>query len=208
MKSSKRAAMGSAIAVALIALGASDGAASTDKASRSRCLDAGQSTVAANSKVRIFRSRNGTFACRLPSGKPVPLGDQDQYPDIAAVRNARVSGVYVAYEVRASGRSGLSSSVNVRNVATRRQAVMLPSTTRAEGAAVPRYGAVSDLEVTGTGAVAWIVTNAQGILELRKSDHAGASVVSSGAIDPDSLAASGQTIYWTQDGVARSATLT
>lgn len=173
-----------------------------------RCVTAGRVTVAANSRVRVFKTGNGTFACRLPNGRRQPLGDQDQYPDIVTARNVQVAGAFVGYELAAAGRSGTGSSVNVRNVVTGRRIRAIASTDRVESPSAPRSGIVLDLYVTAAGDIAWIVTNPQGITELRKADTAGTSVVSSGAIDSSSLAGSGQVIYWTQGGTPRSATLT
>lgn len=173
-----------------------------------RCVIAGRATVAANSRVRVFRTGNGTFACRLPSGRPQPLGDQDQYPDVVTARRVHVAGAFVGYELAAARRSGSGSSVNVRNVVTGRLVRAVASTDRAGNPPAAGSGSVLDLYVTATGDIAWIVTNPQGITELRKADTAGTSVVSSGAIDRSSLGGSGEVVYWVQEGTARLVTLT
>lgn len=61
--------------------------------------------------------------------------------------------------------------------------------------------------MTASGAVAWI-RSVDGIPEVRKLDSGGENVMDTGTdIDPESLAVSGTTLYWTKAGGPRSAVL-
>jgi hypothetical protein len=70
---------------------------------------------------------------------------------------------------------------------------------------------VTDLELTGDGGLAWIVSgrpDRDDYFYVQKNDGGGRAVLDEGTtIDPSSLALSGRRIYWMNAGVPRSATL-
>jgi hypothetical protein len=70
---------------------------------------------------------------------------------------------------------------------------------------------VTDLELTRSGAVAWIVHNRflrPPTLEVHKVDADGDAILATGGdIDARSLALSGNRIYWLQAGQPKTATL-
>ena len=123
----------------------------------------------------------------------------------------RLAGRHVAFvsEYTAATGDALGAVVSVRDLRT--------------GAFVRRFASpgdpntddVTDLELRSNGAVAWIARVVAGmpaitIKEVRvfPATDPHSTVVDSGTdVEPRSLALSSTTLYWTRDGVARSASL-
>lgn len=197
------AAAGGAVALAsLLDAGASEAG------DRARCSASRSETVAANRSVRVFRIRSREpgvhvtryLACYRRTGRTRALGRFD--PAIGGVRQIRLAGTFVGYDVRTSSRNASDAQVRVKNTRTGRT-----RTARS----VPNVLPASDLEVTSRGSVVWIrpVPGPGDGYEVRKLDADGEDLLDEGVdvIEPRSLAVSGSTAYWTRGGQPRSTTL-
>ena len=162
-------------------------------------------TIAANGAVRVYRRGGRTeyvaYACLTRTGRTRRLG---QFDSDGGPRAFALAGRFVAYDhlicTHFECRGGLRV-LDVRSGAIRR----IPL---AAG-----RGHATAVEVTESGAVAWIRTfsapdNSAVFAEVRKHDADGETVLDSGpGIDRNSLARSGAAVYWTHDGSPRSASL-
>lgn len=152
------------------------------------------------------------YACLHRTGRRVHLGDvgpAGQFSD--RISPVRLAGRHVAFaaEYTASTGDALGAVVTVRDLRT--------------GALVHRFQSpgdpntydVTDLELRAGGPVAWVARIIQGTpvtttFEVRtfSTGESQSTIVDSGAaIDRRSLALSGATLYWSNDGSPRSTTL-
>lgn len=196
-----RAALGVALTVLGAALLTAPGAQA--KASQ-RCAEAKGRTVAANGMTRVYvrQSGGGTYACALPGGQSFPLGDQDQYPDLADVAHVAVAGRYVAYTLIITNRTGMAAGVAVVDARARRAVRRLPF----DGEEAADVGS---LVVTAAGTVAWIAERPTGLRRVWVARaKAVPAVVGEGSdIDGASLALGSGRVFWMQGDTPRTAPL-
>lgn len=199
-----------AVAVALLALLLP---AAAEAKKRPGCKPKGSRTVEANKAIRVYRISRDTgdakvtriYACRLKTRRRTrmsSLSDDSTYATGTLAYRIQLRGRFVAYGLTyvddarakfAPQEPGPPDKV-VRIDITRRQA----RKTLAETANL------SDLALTGRGAVAWIVPNAVAL-----ADAAGTRTLAAGTdIAPGSLAVSSSFVYWMQAGSAFARKLT
>jgi hypothetical protein len=177
------------------------------------------STLLANKEVRVFqRTRRiqgvlasvSTYACNRLTGRLRSFGDGESGKDSGSTRRPTVAGRYVAYISTPGGPTGPIVIWNSRSGATRVQGTLRESDRRrADGSEPP----VTGLVLTANGHVAWIVgpIDERGTYVVHAdvpTSPEGAPILASGGdVAPDSLAAAGGAVYWTQRSTAGSAPL-
>ena len=177
---------------------------SDDSRSASDACTRSGTTVAANSRaevVRDGRSDYTAYGCHRRPRRLTRIGRYDIF-DATGPRSFRLSGRFVAWDYLACNKTvDCQARVGVADLRTGKK----------RGTNLTSFGALAatDREVTPTGAAAWIrAAGASTTLEVRKFDAAGESLLDSGTdIEPDSLAVSGSTVYWTRAGQPKSAPL-
>jgi hypothetical protein len=175
---------------------------------RSRCTTR-FTTIAANADVRVYRRGTtrlySAYACNMRTGRRFSLGSFDGDEDFSAYE-FRLRGRFVAYD-RMTCVNGTECRAAVRVLDTR-----LARARRSETLPL-RLRRVDGLELSATGAVAWIrerrdLATGTSAVEVRKLDAGGEAILDSApAIDRGSLAIGGSTAYWLRGGVAQSASL-
>ena len=177
-----------------------------------RCATAHGRTVAATRDARVYRDRGRTFACRYDTNRRFWLKDEPAEPDALDVEEIRLAGRYIGYELAFYGRIDSRFWVRVRDLRTGRWLVHRDAVTFDPVNEDPKASSgVTDLELTRTGAVAWIAHNPYLRplrLEVHKVDADGHAVLATGAdIDPRSLALSDARVYWLQGGQPKTSAL-
>lgn len=177
-----------------------------------RCERKPGETLLRTSQVRVFRSDSVTrpayYGCRVSRTRATRLGDAR----VASLDPIRVKGNLIAYQLRSVRKEAISFTLTVKSLATGRTV-----TRWAEDSAEPggRYFGVTDVALTRSGAVGWMVTrqiseiDRRTLSEVRKTDADGRAIVldAGPGVDPESLAATASTLYWTNDGRDSSAPL-
>ena len=192
---------GSAVAVVVAAsaggaVAASRGARAEHRSVSRGCYPKGSTTIAQDKAGRFYSSRHGFrsgpwYVCLFKQGTPREL----RYA-IPLASSAKVSGRYVAWFDRVRGPGG---QVAVYDMATGH---------RNFDERTGRYGS---LVLRANGSIAWIASKLgppanPPTWEVSRHDSTGTAIVASGPqIDPHSLAADGQWLYWTDVGSPRSA---
>lgn len=176
-----------------------------------RCQASGARTLAMNEVARVVELRRGSaasvLACTFRSNKFFSIGDNYYArPDaIAAVKALRLTRRYVGVLQEGSGKSGAAANALVYDLRLRRLKWIVGVSTGAGDA--PTRLTATDLELAPNGAVAGlfgIEDDGTTRYELRKTDSSGTNtLVDTGTIEPDSLAASGRNLYWTRNGPQR-----
>jgi hypothetical protein len=157
---------------------------------------------------------------------PEPWDDSGKYMNLNTFgeRNVVLAGTVVAYEdyYTTEGLCGFQFHVVVEDLRTGAVLRHEPVATRT----VPEpesecgefgIGDTTAIVVEADGAVAWTVEAPASFVEahliepgsqVRAADASGSRLLAAGtAVDPSSLALGGSTVYWTQGGQPRSATL-
>jgi hypothetical protein len=155
----------------------------------------------------VWDAGDTVYACLL-GRRPLELGirtsDDSSGADVLDVRRLRLAGRYVAWEDQCNCPSNPTNTIFVKDLRTRRNLVATATLTSS------RPGPTDDLELTSSGAVAWIAsdifTNATR-REVHKGDAAGAAELDSGNRIGRRLTREGSTIRWTNAGIARTARL-
>jgi hypothetical protein len=191
------AVMVAAVAVFAIGTADSESAAATCTTKRT--------TIAANSSAEVFtREVDGgyeAYGCDRRSRRISRLGTYDAVNGTGP-RSFRLSGRFAAWDRLVCIKlDECHAQVGVADLRTGRKR---SSTRTVEGATE-----ATDLEVTKAGHVAWIRrVGDTPTLEIRTLDSNGETAIDSGSdIDNDSLAVSGNTLYWLRGGAPRSAEL-
>ena len=204
-------------AVATVALAAGGPATAV---AQDRCQAERSRTEEASRYARVYSVRRVQddavtrrwYACLYSANRRVHLGDVGPASDFSdRIAPVRLAGRHVAYssEYTAATGDAIGALVAVRDLRT--------------GAFVHRFQSpgdpntydVTDLELRANGSVAWVARIIQGMpatttFEVRsfQAPKAPSTILDSGgAIGSGSLALSGRTLYWTTDGLPRSATL-
>lgn len=161
------------------------------------CSAPGAKTTLATASARVFRVPGGrTYACLYRVGRRVSLGTSyvGSGPSVDKLERVRLAGPYVGYVRFGYDHTLTTSRIAVRDLRTGR-------VVRRTG---PLTSRVTDLELSATGAAAWIADG-----EVWRSGAPGPVRLDAGPdIDPTSLAVAGSTVYWTRGGGSYSASLT
>jgi len=158
-----------------------------------------------------------TYGCTYVTGRSHEIGSAPPPPEggpggESGVLDPTLAGTVVAYAKTVFYATGPSRRlVVVRDLRTGRVLHEVPDGTpvKPEPGSVGN-GTVVALVVKSDGAVAWIVgTDAEeGVYQVHALDESGSRVLATrDDIVPGSLALAGSTLYWTQGGQPRSATL-
>jgi len=150
-------------------------------------------------RVREDPDTNTYWGCARPGGRARPFIWQGFYDSRPS--DIRTAGAWVAWGHRSCDRYTMQcgGGVETHNLRTNRPGHRL-------------YDIPSDIEVRANGSVAAILATDHGDrtrrLRVAKHDLDGYAVLDEGPdIDPESLARSGQRLYWTRGGEPRSAVL-
>lgn len=187
-----------------------------------RCADNGGRTLDANRSIRIYLARDHLDnqmlrGCWVRSGGVVPIHEAARrVTDL--VPEYRIAERYIGYaRINQHIRQPIpefpvSYVIIVRNVKTKAFVATLAGRwPESRPAGYRTLDALTDLELSDEGAVAWIISrppDAGGYFFVQKADAAGRTLLDEGsAIDPRSLAISGNRIYWVNGGQVRSALL-
>lgn len=174
------------------------------------CYPKGSKTLAQNERVRVFRKRRGPdvpYVCAFQTRRAFKLPSVEN--GLSAYGRFALAGKFVAFRFYPA--CGLcvdeSNHVEVFDAVRRRgRSIMLDDD---DDGKVTR---VTDIEVTGRGAVAWISrdlkTPADVFVQKAERGATTPTLLDSGTgIALRSLARSGSTLYWTKDGAPRSGVL-
>ncbi len=161
-------------------------------------------TIAANSRAEVVRDGSydyTAYGCHRRPRRLTRIGRFDGF-DATGPRSFRLAGRFVAWDyLRCSKTVDCQARIGVADLRTGNK----------RGTNLTSHGGspASDLEVTPTGAAAWIrAIGESSTLEVRKFDAAGESLLDAGTdIVRDSLAVSGLTVYWTRADQPKSAPL-
>jgi len=127
------------------------------EAKRPTCSERGGSTVVRSPSVRVFKKGDDVYGCHRGPRKVFRLGT-DFSPETAGaevgVRPVRVVGPLVGYSYFIRGRGASRQSLRVRDLRDGRT-LRLIDYSDPEAATVSRR--VTDLELSSTGSLAWIV---------------------------------------------------
>jgi hypothetical protein len=185
-------------------------------AKRRSCEVPRSKTYLANEAVRVFTTRErvdtslgpavdtSLRACLRRHRRPFTIARSTAVDTagFAEFGNVVLAGRHVALTARSCDRHGqfCAGGVRVWDVRTRRLVRSSEGTW------------ASDLELHPNGSVAWItapltLTGPATEATVRVHDGAGERTLATGAVAADSLALAGSTLYWTEDGVARSTAL-
>lgn len=167
-------------------------------------------TILANDLIRIFRGRvlEGGFSyyyCNPRTGTRDTLGSY--VPDTGGgIRLVELAGRYIAYDYLLCAHGHCTGRVGLLDTRTQRLRTF-------EAEAVPSElgpAAARSLVVTAAGSVAWIRARSEtpNYEVFAVPPGRRAQLLDRGpAIDPDSLAAGGGTLYWTDEATPRSAAI-
>jgi len=177
------------------------------------CAPAGARVLAAAGGARLYVTGSALYGC-LAGGRRTRLGGAPSGSRLGATRVAlyAVTPRYAGIDTLRMGVDTLASSVSIVDLRSGATLASAPASTpenRAES-----FQSASALVLAPDGTLAWIGSrSAVGafapIREVHTLDAAGAErmLASGTAIAPHSLALSGGTLRWTQDGHARHAPL-
>jgi hypothetical protein len=175
------------------------------------CGPAGQRTLAADRRARLFVSGSHVFGCARGGATPYDLGRATTCLGGALVGPFALSGVRVAFALKTCGVDTGRSAVLVRRLDTGKLLAQRPATTSGLGA--ESYVTVSAIVLGRSGSYAWI-TEAASIVSHRRAVQVqaagpgGARILDAGAaIRPRSLRLSGTVLRWRYGGQIRSARL-
>ncbi len=166
----------------------------------------GSQTVAVTTTTRVFRRiyRDGevrVYGCRYATGTRRRIA-YAPVNSILRLRHVRISGHHVAFAAslgyKAERPGHFVKVVDLRDGGSRRF--------------YPQHEQPSDVELTSSGEIAWIEAVGEERSVRRSARSSSESpfglILDTGpAIDPTSLAASGDTVYWTNNGSPRSQAL-
>jgi hypothetical protein len=162
------------------------------------CSAPAAKTTFATASARVFRVPGGrTYACLYRVGRSVSLGTSyvGSGPSLDKLERIRLAGPYVAYVRFDYDHTFTTSRLAVRDLRTGRVVQR----------AGPLTSRVTDLELTQTGAAAWISDDGARSYEVWGPN--GKRLDAGTDIDPRSLAVAGSTVYWTRGGRSFSAYL-
>lgn len=158
----------------------------------------------ANDPVRVY-------LCSYPTGRRTPIGWSECFNAIE-VQLTRFSRRFLAVEAFTCGPGGTGSTIYLRRTRDGHRVRRVAADPEPFVAGALRD--VTDLVLRGDGALAWIVEtrdspSAAPRYQVRASPSATASTLLAEGSDiaPGSLALAGSTVYWTQAGAPRSASL-
>lgn len=212
-----------ALAVAGASLAATDLALGAHKAARSSrsssCQGVAPHVIAADAVAQVFAARvreeREVFGCTY-GHRRYRLGDVPECESVGGaggcggVANFALSGTLVAFgESFAGGGARAEWLIVVRDLRSGKTLRRVPTGTPPAGFRQIGAGVASDVVVKSDGAVAWLTSAAPfPKMEVHVSGRGGTRLLASGnEIQPNSLALAGNTLYWTEGGVPRSALL-
>jgi hypothetical protein len=188
---------------------------SADAAKRLPCSKKGSKTLAANEHIRVFKTERPTpeelypvwrlYGCVYARGRHVLLDDNTdsggEVDPIAFRLAGRMAGVAVIHWY------GTVSMARIATWDLNRGQTVHATELHVSTSGFPSSDPM-DLEITDRGSMAYTTGEAEAGWKVHKHDAGAAAVLDSGKdIDPDSLAITGPTVYWTKGGHPRSATL-
>jgi hypothetical protein len=184
------------------------------------CAMKGSKTLAASSYARIYRTPElkaggrDVYGCVYRTGHRRYLGSGGSKVDFIAaetyIGRVALAGRFVAFSDHITGRWGVGFSIEVVDLTTgtRRTATGVPS--RRDSS---QQADVDSIVLRKNGSAAWMYSFRPSPDDPRerfvaKLDSDGQAELARGFdIEPHSLALGGATVYWTQAGAPRSATL-
>ena len=195
--------------IALVALVAMPATASAAKKRRT-CTPKGSKTLAQNERVRVYRKRRGPdvpYVCAFKTRRSTALPNNE--PGVDGYSRFALAGKFVAFGYYPACGVCVDEGNFVEVFdAVRRRGRSIKLDDDDDG----KVTRVTDIEVTGRGAVAWISRDQRTATDVfvQKAERGvtTATLLDSGAgVALRSLARSGSTLYWTKDGAPRAATL-
>lgn len=205
-----------AVATALlVALPATD-------ASAASCVTKGYKLLDQSKYVSVLRgpipkgdstSERGYYACRIKTGKRYVLGGDDCFGNtLGSFGLYDLSGNYIAYDAHTCGDPEGESDAKRLNVATGAKASFSAEHEPLPGGGVQDHS-ITDILVRANGDMAWIARTRRiggddaTRYDVRVSGDPAIRVDFGSDIVPDSLAYSGNRIFWLNGGTAKSASL-
>lgn len=184
-----------------------------DAQARASCRTAG-STIDAGPGGRVYkgltRNPDRVYLCSYRTGRRTAIGWDDCFNALGVVE-VRFTRRFVALGLWSCAPGGTSATVDLRSTASGRRVRRI---LRPGGDDPGELEYVTDLVVRRDGALAWIIelrdaADSPARYQVRSSLSGTASTILAEGNDiaAGSLALAGSTLYWTQGGLARSATL-
>jgi hypothetical protein len=197
----------------LVLVASGPGAGASTSAPRADCRTAA-TTIDAGPGGRVYfrrtRDPDRVYLCSYRSGRRTAIGWDDCF-NANGVLLVRFTRRFVALGLWSCGPGGTSAAVELRRTRDGRRVRRI---LRPAGDDPAELEVLTDLVVRGDGAIAWIVelrdsADADPRYQLRTSvaGSTGTLIAEGTDIQPHSLALAGSTIYWTQAGTPRSASL-
>jgi hypothetical protein len=160
-----------------------------------------------------FKDKRSYYLGPVPEAVGTPAGN-------GGVKRETLAGTFAAYEESSSNPLGADWGVTVRNLRNGKVVHRVPTGTPSEathtvdGVVVQNEGVgpAMAIVVKSDGAVAWIAQAPGGgegyQYQVHALDKTGSRLLAASTeVDPFSLALAGSTLYWTQDGKPKSASL-
>jgi hypothetical protein len=180
---------------------------------RADCRTAG-STIDAGPGGRVYlrptREADRVYLCSYRTGRRTAIGWDDCF-DAAGVVEVAFTRRFVALGLWSCAPGGTSATVELRNTASGRRVRRI---LRPGGDDPGELEYVTDLVVRRNGALAWIIelrdsADSPARYQVRSSPGGTSSTILAEGSDiaAGSLALAGSTLYWTQGGLPRSASL-
>ena len=184
-----------------------------DAQARASCRTAG-STIDAGPDGRVYkgltRNPDRVYLCSYRTGRRTAIGWDDCFNALGVVE-VRFTRRFVALGLWSCAPGGTSATVDLRSTASGRRVRRI---LRPGGDDPGELEYMTDLLVRRDGALAWIIelrdaADSPARYQVRSSLSGTASTILAEGNDiaAGSLALAGSTLYWTQGGLARSATL-
>lgn len=203
-----------ALVAATAALAALAAPLSTAEAKKKRptCKPRHSKTVEVNKAVRVYRisgKRAGnpfarTYACRLKTRRRIRMSsfaDDGVYASGSEAYKIQLRGRFVAYGLRHI--DDARAKYFPENLLPD-DVVRVDVTSKSPRRTLATPGDLSDLALTGRGAVAWLAPGRS----VGLADGAGSRTLATGAVQAGSLGISSTFVYWTKAATAFSAKLT
>jgi hypothetical protein len=163
------------------------------------CAVRGSKTIAKNPTARLYSLRGNLMACVRATGRKRLVAESydDDYVSSGGWSNTRLAGHFAGFVFSAtdiSCKAACPPDYEPTTVRTVAYDIESGRATAVMGGDLGRY------VLTARGALAWVDGS-----DLKANMAGTTSVLDSGAIDPGSLRARSNLVFWTRDGVRRFA---
>lgn len=205
-----------AVVIALVAAAPNGASARTGGGHSETCEPGHRGLLAIDPHAQVWVAKEGTelLGCVLGHDRTVALGPVVCLsPDCSGISEPVLTGYFAAFEYYRHG-SPSSYTVEVVDLRTGRRRVTPSGIAGGPVQSGAETGGIAAIVCTGAGDAAWIAFNGtrsetgELVYDVYAYDDHGLRLLDSGTgVAESSLALAGRTVYWTDGGQPRSATL-